>query len=91
MKERAYLETLGAVCSVDDWQAICRRAVKDAKLGDHRARNWLAKYLLGDQQLADLPVSDQRNPYDDLPTDLLLELRGVHARIQRFWNNNTLN
>ena len=91
-KEHAYLETLGAVCTVDDWRSICCRAVRDARNGDRHARNWLSKYLLGDnQQLADLPAHDKPNSYDDLPADLLLELRGVYARIQRFRSNATLN
>jgi len=43
-----YLACLAEVCSVDRWRAICRRAVKDAEAGDHRARKWLSKLLIGD-------------------------------------------
>lgn len=48
--ERQYLETLGAVCTVEDWQKICEKAVTAAMAGDHRAREWLSKYVLGDPQ-----------------------------------------
>jgi len=43
-----YLACLSEVCSVDRWRMICRRAVKDADAGDHRAREWLFKILIGD-------------------------------------------
>ena len=44
--EEAYLRTLTEVCTLEEWKAICERAVRDAKAGDATARNWLAKYLL---------------------------------------------
>lgn len=31
----------------EDWRAITRRAVSDAKRGDDKARVWLSNYLLG--------------------------------------------
>lgn len=34
-------------CSTDDWAAIVKRAVSDAKNGNVKAREWLAGYLLG--------------------------------------------
>ena len=45
--ERDYLVTLTEECSPEAWRAICRRAVADALAGDARARDWLARYLLG--------------------------------------------
>ena len=45
--ETAYLKAMVDAVSEDDWQAIVRRAVCDAKDGDHQARTWLANYLLG--------------------------------------------
>src|SRR6516225_3015140 len=51
--ERDYLVTLTEECPPETWRAICRRAVKDALAGDARARDWLARYLLGNP--ADLP------------------------------------
>lgn len=36
-----------AGCSLDDWQAIVGRAVTDAKGGDAKAREWLARHLIG--------------------------------------------
>jgi len=45
--EREYLATLNAAVPVDTWQAICKRAADDALAGDAKARDWLAKWLLG--------------------------------------------
>lgn len=45
--EREYLATLNAAVPLDSWQAICKRAADDAKAGDAKARDWLAKWLLG--------------------------------------------
>ncbi len=45
--EREYLATLNAAVPLDTWQAICKRAADDALAGDAKARDWLAKWLLG--------------------------------------------
>lgn len=45
--EREYLATLNATVPLDTWQAICKRAADDALAGDAKAREWLAKWLLG--------------------------------------------
>jgi hypothetical protein len=45
--ESNYLVTLTEACPPEKWCAICRRAVEDALAGDARARDWLARYLLG--------------------------------------------
>ncbi len=45
--EREYLATLNAAVPLDSWQAICKRAADDAMDGDAKARDWLAKWLLG--------------------------------------------
>jgi hypothetical protein len=45
--EREYLATLNAAVPLDTWQAICKRAADDALAGDTKARDWLAKWLLG--------------------------------------------
>ncbi len=45
--EREYLATLNAAVPLETWQAICKRAADDALAGDGKAREWLAKWLLG--------------------------------------------
>lgn len=45
--ERDYLLTLSECCPPDTWRQIVQRAVVDAKLGDGKARDWLASYLMG--------------------------------------------
>lgn len=45
--EQRYAEIFREACTPADWQAICARAVSDAKQGDARARAWLGEYLIG--------------------------------------------
>jgi len=45
--EREYMATLNAAVPLDTWQAICMRAADDTVAGDAKARDWLAKWLLG--------------------------------------------
>ncbi len=52
--EREYLATLSNQVSIDVWRRIVDKAVKDAEGGDARAREWLAKYLLGEMTLTEL-------------------------------------
>jgi len=52
--ERHYLAVLTEEVPSETWRAICWRAAQDAKAGDARARDWIARYLLGPP--ADLPT-----------------------------------
>jgi hypothetical protein len=45
--EKDYLAVLTEEVPPEEWRAICRRAALDAKAGDARARDWIARYLLG--------------------------------------------
>ena len=45
--EREYVAALNAAVPLETWQAICKRAADDALAGDARARDWLAKWLMG--------------------------------------------
>jgi hypothetical protein len=58
-KERDYLQALTDVVGLEDWRAIVQKAVDTAKAGDHRAREWLAKYLVGDDPLAVLDLAEE--------------------------------
>jgi hypothetical protein len=42
---------LSATVSLEDWRAIVQAAVASAKDGDAKAREWLARYLLGEKPL----------------------------------------
>jgi hypothetical protein len=44
--EVEYLAALNEVVSLEDWREIVRDAVRQAKFGDSKAREWLAKYLI---------------------------------------------
>lgn len=45
--EAAYMRATLAVCDTDAWRDIVARAVKDARAGNARARDWLTRYTLG--------------------------------------------
>jgi hypothetical protein len=47
------LATLGEAVSLTDWREVVTRAVSDAKSGDSKAREWLAKYLIGEAKGGD--------------------------------------
>jgi hypothetical protein len=88
-KERGYLEALTAVCTLDEWRGICRRAVKDAKAGDARARDWLSKYLVGEpHSLPNVPTPDEPTPLANASTEAILEARTVFARLRESGNGN---
>ena len=46
--EREYIAALSDTISLDDWRAIVSKAKTLALAGDSKAREWIAKYLLGE-------------------------------------------
>ena len=55
------MAVLGKAITLDDWREIAARAVADAKKGDHQARAWLTKHVIGDNQtLSDVAAKDHR-------------------------------
>jgi hypothetical protein len=57
--EREYLAALVDAVPLSDWRAIVERAVADARAGNPRARDWLSKYLLGDEPIALVEMADE--------------------------------
>jgi hypothetical protein len=55
--EREYLAQLAEACPPETWRQVCQRAVDDARAGDAKARDWLAKYLLGAKPLGLLALA----------------------------------
>lgn len=45
--ERTYLHSLQTACPPERWERIVSRAVDDAEAGDAKARDFLARYLIG--------------------------------------------
>lgn len=45
--EREYMAALGDRVSIDAWNRVIDKALADAEAGDAKARDWLARYLLG--------------------------------------------
>ncbi len=48
--ETAYLQSMLKVVTLDTWESIVTAAVEAAKAGDHKAREWLARYLVGEPE-----------------------------------------
>ena len=57
--ERRCLAAFAEAVSPSDWRAIIQRAVADAKAGDAKARDWLSKYLVGDEPLALVELTEE--------------------------------
>jgi hypothetical protein len=55
--EGEYLTALAEAVGMEDWHAIVARAVKDAKAGEAKARDWLGKYLVPDWARIDLMLN----------------------------------
>jgi hypothetical protein len=55
--ERDYLAALADLVPLDTWREICQTTVEAAKAGDPKARDWLARYLLGPEPLKLLAVA----------------------------------
>lgn len=59
--ELDYLRTLSDTITLDDWRGICSKAVEDAKTGNSKARDWVTKYVMGNDtktSLMDVAVRD---------------------------------
>lgn len=46
-REEKYYDITMTACTFDDWKAIVKKAVDQAKRGDAVARKWLSDYLVG--------------------------------------------
>ena len=57
--ERQYLAAFAEAVSPADWRAIIGKAVADAKAGSPKAREWLSKYLVGDEPLALVELGEE--------------------------------
>lgn len=57
--ERQYLAALRDCVPLSEWRKVVAKALKQAKQGNARARDWLGKYLVGDDPLGLLDVLDR--------------------------------
>jgi hypothetical protein len=69
--EHDYMAVVGDSVSLEDWRAVVSKALANAKRGDSRARDWLTKYLLGNDppQLLDLAARERRGETVDEVVD----------------------
>jgi len=74
--EAAYLKTMLDGCTQADWDAITKRAVKDAKIGSWRAREWLSNYLLGKPIIRTQISGPDDQPIETTST-VVLDLSGL--------------
>jgi hypothetical protein len=61
---------------MEDWDVICRMAVEQAKHGDHRAREWVVKHMV-DNQDGMFGQSDQPDQDKDIVEDAITALHSV--------------
>lgn len=70
-REDRYLEITTTTCTFEEWKAVVKRAVADAKRGDAQARKWLSDYLVGppvqrtENKNIDMTWQDFVNQVDD--------------------------
>jgi hypothetical protein len=48
--EREYMAVLSQSVDLKAWRRICNKAVEDAEAGDRYAREWISRYLLGEEK-----------------------------------------
>ena len=82
--EREYLRALNEAVSLDDWKVVVQAALTQAKEGDGKAREWLARYLIGDDppRLIDLTVDDVHG--DGIESELK-EALIAFSKKRRYW------
>lgn len=76
------LATIGRV-ALEDWEKVVDRALSDAKKGDAKSREWLAKYLLGDPQvtLQAIQVNQYQAESGEVGENTLLAFAQLMARM----------
>ncbi len=70
--ERHFLQVFSDSVSLEDWRKVVESAVQNAVKGDAKARDWLGRYLLG---------NDRSDP-TPLKTNSVLERRGIDVETE---------
>jgi hypothetical protein len=74
------MAALADAVSLETWREICRATVERAKAGDPKARDWLARYLIGEKPMKLISLAaDEQAAHS--PEDAIERKR--HARDQR--------
>ena len=84
--ELDYLRTLSDTITLDDWRGICSKAVEDAKSGNSKARDWVTKYVMGNDtttSLMDIAIRDAMNITSEMDIQGKIEYLslGHHDRV----------
>jgi hypothetical protein len=80
--EREYLATLSAVVTPEVWESICQRAAADAMAGDHRAREWIGRIVLGTEPMRLLDLAADES--DGFGADAEIIEQSKHRKETRF-------
>jgi len=93
--ERQYLATISDAVPLNEWQAIVKRAVEDAKTGDAKAREWLSKYLVGEGlTLVELAMRERLGISADLEVSAraeeLSESESIRSQLDPFLHKSFL-
>jgi len=70
--EKTYLIAMRDNIPLDAWIKIVARAKKDAMAGDARARDWISKYLVGDDPITIIEL------YEELE-----QVKAINARVEK--------
>jgi len=81
--ELDYLAKLGDALSLEDWAAIVKRAVADAKNGSGQAREWVSRYALGSNPMGLMDLA-RRELLDVTPGDEMAALNTEEAKQHLF-------
>jgi hypothetical protein len=76
-----YTAVVKDACSPQDWKQIVERAVRDAKKGNAPARQWLAKYLIGDTDISLVQVNQFQSEPNELSETTLLAFAQLMANV----------
>jgi hypothetical protein len=82
--ERDYVAALARVVSPGDWQEVLATTLARAKEGDDRARDFLARRLLGNEPptLLELAVEEARGITPEDQIEIMAQQAGAKAKSQ---------
>jgi hypothetical protein len=79
--ERDYLAALTEAVPLETWREICKKAAEQAKQGYSKPREWLARYLLGEERMELLTLA--ADEYAGHTADAEVERQGKRQAEER--------
>lgn len=84
--ERDYLAALADSVPLETWREICRETAELAKAGDAKARDWLARHLLGYKPVSLLSLAGDE--HDGFTSEEAIEREGRRLAVSRAFSGN---